>query len=96
MDNPPPLLPDSRYVPSPDITVRVLDGEAVLLNVQTGAYFGLNKVGTHIWQLYSEGKSTAEVVDGVCLRFAVTVERAEADVRAFTERLVERGLLATR
>jgi hypothetical protein len=89
------MLPESRYAASPDITLRVLESEAVLLNVQTGAYFSLNKVGTHIWQLYGEGKTLAEVVEGVCERFEVTAERAEADVRAFTERLVERGLLAS-
>jgi Coenzyme PQQ synthesis protein D (PqqD) len=89
------MLPESRYTPSPDITLREFEGEAVLLNVQTGAYFSLNKVGTHIWQLYGEGKTLAEVVEGVCERFEVTPERAEADVRTFTERLVERGLLTS-
>jgi len=87
------MHPDSRYTPSPEVSARVLDGEAVLLNVQTGAYFGLNKVGTHIWQLYGEGKSLAQVVAGVCDRFAVTTERAETDVRAFTKTLLERGLM---
>jgi hypothetical protein len=85
---------DNRYAHSPDVTMRVLEGEAVLLNLQTGTYFGLNKVGTHIWQLYSEGKTLGEVVAGVCQRFEVDLERAQADVEAFTNRLVERGLLA--
>lgn len=87
------MLPESRYTPAAEVNARVLESEAVLLNVQTGAYFGLNKVGTHIWQLYGEGKSLSEVIDGVCQRFEVTRERAEADVRAFTKTLVERGLL---
>jgi hypothetical protein len=84
---------DSRYHPAPQITMKVLEGEAVLLNLETGAYFGLNKVGTHIWQLYSEGKSQEEVVAGVVKRFEVDLERARADVEAFTARLAERGLL---
>jgi hypothetical protein len=84
---------DSKYKSAVDVSARILEGEAVLLNTQTGAYFSLNKVGTHIWQLYGEGKSLAEVVEGVCQRFEVTPERAEADVRAFTSTLVERGLL---
>ena len=87
------MLPDRKFTLSPDITIRTLEGEAVLLNLQTGAYFGLNKVGTHIWQLYSEGKPLGEVVTGVCQRFEVDAERAQADVEAFTQRLLERGLL---
>jgi hypothetical protein len=73
--------------------MRVLEGEAVLLNIRTGAYFSLNKVGTHIWQLYSSGQSLSEVVGGVCARFAVDPQRAENDVRNLTEQLLERGLL---
>ncbi|MFK7848124.1 MAG: PqqD family protein, partial [Rhodothermales bacterium] len=31
-----------------------LEGEAVLLNIQSGRYFGLNEVGTSIWSLIKE------------------------------------------
>ena len=87
------LQPEARYKPNPDINVRVLDGEAVLLNIRTGAYFSLNKVGTHIWQLYNDGQTLAGTVGGVCQRFAVDPQRAETDVRNLTEKLLERGLL---
>lgn len=87
------MLPESCYAPASQVSAKVVEGEAVLLNVETGAYFSLNKVGTHIWELYSQGKTLAEVVDGVCQRFEVATGRAEADVRLFTETLVQRGLL---
>lgn len=84
---------DSRFEPHADVQARVLDGEAVLLNIRTGAYFGLNVVSTHIWELYGEGKTLAEVVDGVLDRFEVECQQAEGDVRDFTQTLVERELL---
>ena len=87
------LPPDSRFKTQPDISVRVLDGEAVLLNTRTGAYFSLNKVGTHIWQLYGAGQTAAEVLAGVRERFAVEPERAETDLQNLTEKLLDRGLL---
>ena len=89
------MLPESRFTAAPDVNAKVLEAEAVLLNVKTGAYFSMNKVGTHIWELYGAGRSLSEVVAGVCERFEVTPERAEADVRAFTAALLERGLLQT-
>jgi len=84
----------ATFTPHPDLEVQVLDGEAVILNTRTGAYFGTNPVGTHIWQLYAEGKTVAEVVDGVVARFEVDAERAQADVLAFTESLLKGGLLS--
>lgn len=76
-----------------DVSVRVLENEAVLLNVRTGAYFGLNKVGTVIWQLYGEGKTVADVANNLCVRYGIPSERATADVQALTEKLLEKDLL---
>jgi hypothetical protein len=84
----------ATFTPHPDLEVQVLDGEAVILNTRTGAYFGTNPVGTHIWQLYGEGKTVAEVVEGVVTRFDVDAERAQSDVLAFTESLLKGGLLS--
>ena len=41
---------DSRVTIGPDVVFRELDGEAVILNLETGLYFGLNEMGTRIWQ----------------------------------------------
>lgn len=88
------LASDTTFTPSPDIQVRILDGEAVLLNIQTGAYFGANKVATLIWELYAQGLTMQEVTDRIVERFEVDQARAEADVRAFTQMLLDKGLLA--
>ena len=85
---------NSHFTVHPDLEVRILDGEAVILNVRTGAYFGTNSVGTHIWQAYTEGKTVAEVIDSVVARFEVDAEHAQTDVIAFTESLLKSGLLS--
>lgn len=87
------LTLESTFKTSPDIQVRVLDGEAVLLNIQTGAYFGANKVATAIWQHYAEGLSLGKVVESIIERFEVEQPRAEADVMAFTRLMLDKGLL---
>lgn len=45
-----------------DIVFRDLAGEAVILNLGTGMYFGLNVVGTKIWRLISEECSSGQIV----------------------------------
>lgn len=76
-----------------DAVFRELDGEAVVLNLETGTYFGLNSVGATIWQLVERHGHVGAVVDGVTRRYDVSRERAHADVIALTARLVEKGLI---
>lgn len=84
---------NATFQPSSDYKVQVLDGEAILLNVRTGAYFGANKVGTAIWDLYSQGLSMQEVTARIVERFEVGQEQAEKDVLAYTRLLLDKGLL---
>ena len=42
---------------SEDVVSRDLEGEAVILNLDSGTYFGLDRVGTRIWSLLQEGGS---------------------------------------
>jgi hypothetical protein len=46
-----------------DVVFRELEGEAVLLNLETGVYFGLNEVGTRIWSLLQERVSLKQVLE---------------------------------
>ena len=55
--------PHSVFVPAPDVVVRDLDGEAVVLDLATGTYFGLNDAGTRIW-LPSSGRTRVDYRDG--------------------------------
>jgi len=83
----------SCFSVAPDITISVIDGEAALLNVRTGAYFGLNAVGTFIWQSITEGKTFDETVQCICAEFSADVAVAAADARTFTQKMLDRGLL---
>lgn len=88
---------DTGFAAAPDIQVSILDGEAALLNIRTGAYFGLNAVGTLIWKAYTEEhRPFGEVVQAVCREFSVTPEVADRDARRFTEKILARGLLKPR
>jgi Coenzyme PQQ synthesis protein D (PqqD) len=83
----------NRFTTAPDVNISVIDGEAALLNVRTGAYFGLNEVGTFIWEGYAEGKSYEEVVQAICREFSVDPQVAVADAKVFTRKILDLGLL---
>lgn len=71
---------------------RELDGEAVILNLDTGTYFGLNAVGTAIWQLVERHGRASDVADALAARYEVSRARARDDVILLMTQLVEKGL----
>ena len=81
------------YGQSPDVVATVVEGEAVLLDLRSGRYFSLNKVGTAVWE-QMDGKKTLEVVLGaICQRFAVKPEAAWKDMTLLVRELRREKLL---
>ncbi len=76
-----------------DVLFEVLDGEAVLLNVATGAYFGLNPSATRMWQLLEELQDTTRMRDRMLEEFEVEPSELARDIEAFLDEMSRRGLL---
>lgn len=76
-----------------EVIFRELDGEAVVLNLDTGIYFGLDAVGTRIWRLLEEHKSLRTVLDTLADEYEATPDRLQRDLLAFVERLNGKGLI---
>ena len=72
---------------------RRVDDEAVILDVESGRYFGLNEVGAFVWDLLEHEVTHDDLVDAVAGSFDVDRERASGDVAALCGELIERGLL---
>jgi|SRR4051812_35321140 len=83
------------FHPVEDVVAATLDDETVLLNVSTGVYFGLDDVGTRIWQLLVEGADTEAIVDRLLTEYEVDREQLRTDVTVFVEQLHEHGLVRT-
>ena len=73
---------------------RVVDGEGVLLHAETSAYFGLNRVGTLIWQqLARQAMSAEELADWIGHRISGAPADLAGDLGAFLAQLSELDLL---
>jgi hypothetical protein len=70
-----------------------LDGEAVLLNVESGVYFGLDSIGTRIWELLSTGASETEIFDRLLDEYDVDAPQLRADLDAFLDVLLSKSLV---
>jgi hypothetical protein len=86
--------PDHMYpVKSKHVTWRALEGESVLLNLETGIYFTLNGTGTTAWELFDGATSLVEIEQILCQRFDVEPEQARSDLAELTGELQREGLV---
>ena len=72
---------------------QVVEGEAVLLDLEGRTILGLNAVASFLWPLLDGRRTVAELGDAVAERFSVTAERARGDVLRFLVDLQGRGLV---
>ena len=73
---------------------RLVDDETVLLDLESGMYFGLDGVGKRIWESVTDGISLGDIAAIITAEYEVEEEQALKDVIEFASNLVERGLLA--
>jgi hypothetical protein len=78
---------------APNVLVQDLAGESVLLNLQTEQYFGLDDVGTRIWQALTERESVGKAIDALGAEYDVEPEQLQQDVENLIEDLLAHGLV---
>ena len=75
---------------------RVVDGEAVLIHVETSYYYSLNKTGTAVWELLLAGeKGLDDLVTAVSHRFAADQAVIQQDIKQLLDHLATEGLIVT-
>lgn len=70
-----------------------LAGETVILNLDSSIYYGLDSVGTRIWNLLQQPRTVGEIRDALVAEYDVEPERAERDLIALLQKLNEVGLV---
>ena len=83
---------DRLAVPS-HVLIRFLDKEAVLLNIETERYFGLDETGARMWQLVTGAPNVEAAYQQLLDEYDVQAEPLRRDLIELLTRLVENGLL---
>ena len=87
---------EATAVISPEVLFQEIGGEAVLLDLASERYFGLDDVGTRIWQLLQDQGSLRVVYDRMLDEYDVEPTRLEEDLLKHVGELAEAGLLIVR
>jgi hypothetical protein len=72
---------------------REVDGEVVVLEVESGNYLNLNGSAGVLWRALVDPASTEELIDVLRTTFGISEEQAEMDVRVFLDDLNQRSLV---
>ncbi len=87
------ITPESRIVASTNQLSTFLDNEAVVLELESGTYFGLAQVSARIWELVQQPTTYAQVVETLFAEYDVARTALDADVTAFMRELLENQLI---
>jgi len=66
-----------------------VDSETVMMHTETGKYYGLDKVSTHIWQLLEKELSLSGLVDQLIEEYQVERATCEKDTKDLLEGMLQ-------
>ena len=89
----PSITPDTVVVAARDQVSADLEGEAVILNLADGVYYGLDGVGARVWELLSTPRPAAELRDAITAEFEVDAATAWHDLARLLAELAARRLV---
>lgn len=84
---------NSRVVQSPETLINIIEGESVLLNLDNESYYGLDEVGTRMWELLTTSNSIQAAYDALLEEYDVDDATLRRDLLVFISNLIDQGLL---
>jgi hypothetical protein len=88
------LGPQQRFKPrEEEVASKVIDGEAIIINLANGIYYSMDKAGALVWERLQSGDTLEEVIAAVTAHYDVTDQQAEAHVRELLQELLQENLV---
>ncbi len=84
---------DHFLIKDSDVLFTSMGEDAVLLHVQRGDYYSLNRVGARLWVLADGSKSISDLAGRITQEFEISQEQAEKDIIELAEQLEKEGLV---
>jgi hypothetical protein len=87
------LLRTASIVASSDQISSDLGGESIILNLKSGTYFGLNEVGSRVWELIQSPRRFADLSMTLCHEYVVDSDVCDRDLMTLLQELHTAGLI---
>ena len=76
-----------------EISAKVIDGEAVIINLSSGVYYWLSGSGAFAWALIERGHDRAAIAAALAERYGIGVDQAAAELQPLLEQLLSETLI---
>ena len=76
-----------------DYVFNEVDGELVMMNIETGSYATLNETGKSIWVLLEEPNSVENIMKELANEFDATSEQIQKDILPFLKKLFDQKII---
>ena len=86
-------MPPARVTIPDKVIFKKVGEETVLLDFEAGVYYGLDPIGTRMWELLSGGQSFDDVATGMTAEYEIDRETLLRDLETLVEELASRGLV---
>lgn len=90
------LSEDATVVASNEQTGTMMPGQAVILNVKSGMYYAMDKVGARVWSLIQEPRTVKELHLAILEEYDVEPDRCWHDLLELLQELEANGLVELR
>jgi hypothetical protein len=78
---------------SENFVFNEIEGDLVMMNIESGAYVGLNETGKSIWNLLDTPLSIAEIVSFLIKEYTISQSQCEKEVIVFVEKMMKSEIL---
>ena len=89
----PTISSQSVVVVTKDQVSADLAGEAAILSIKDGIYYGLDPIGARIWSLMQQPCAVADIQNTIAGEYEVEPDQCARDVNDLLQKLLEQGLI---
>jgi hypothetical protein len=87
------ITSETRLQRKSDLLFNEIDGEVVMLSIENSEYYGIDKVGSRIWELLEKSISFKELINKLMGEYEVSEQQCMDDTLDFLSILIEKKLI---
>ena len=76
-----------------DVIFKELDDEMIIMDMNSGRYFGLNETGAKIWSLLNDHHNIGTIINLLHDEYEISKEKCKKEVIAFIQDILDKGLI---
>jgi len=87
---------DTRVARSNELVHSDMDGETVMMSIEQSQYYGLDSVGTRIWDLIENEMRVGDICAALMNEYDVSEQQCQQDVISFLQDMLDNNTVTTR